>query len=251
MAPYKPRQRAEARRLRAIEGMPMKRIAVRIGVSPGTVHAWTKDIELTPEQVRHNLRGPTGPQSPEQIAKRVAAWRRKNRERRRSYQEEGRIKARERDPLHMAGCMLYWAEGAKQRNTLTFANSDVDMLRFFMGFLRECLDVGPERCRVRLNVYTNNGVPLEEIERHWLRALELPNSCLRGHTLNHYPTSSSGKRRKKLPYGVCTLKVTRSTPLVQHIFGAIQEYAAFDEPRWLEGPPRKRRPKGAERAPAA
>jgi hypothetical protein len=35
--------------------------------------------------------------------------------------------------------------------------------------------------------------------------------------------------------------------LVQHIYGAIQEYAGFDEPRWLDGPPRKsqsgRRPK--------
>jgi hypothetical protein len=139
----------------------------------------------------------------------------------------------------MAGCMLYWAEGAKQRNHLTIANSDVAMLQFFMRFLRESLGVRGVDCRIRLNVYTNNGLPLKEIERHWLRALELPTSCLRGHSLNHYPTSSSGKRRRKLPYGICSLTVARSTHLVQHIFGAIQEYAGFDEPPWLDGPPRK------------
>jgi hypothetical protein len=142
------------------------------------------------------------------------------------------------DPLHMAGCMLYWAEGEKRRNQVVFTNSDVAMVQFFMRFLRE-LGVRPQDCRIRLNVYTNNGLPLKEIERHWLRALGLPASCLRGHSINHYPTSSSGRRRKKLPYGVCTLTVARSTELVQHIYGAIQEYAGFDEPRWLDGPPRK------------
>jgi hypothetical protein len=35
----------------------------------------------------------------------------------------------------------------------------------------------------------------------------------------------------------CT--VAKSTHLVQHIFGAIQEYGGFEEPRWLDGPPRK------------
>ena len=44
--PRKPIKRAEARRLRR-DGMPIKRIAVRIGVSPSSVHWWTKDILLT------------------------------------------------------------------------------------------------------------------------------------------------------------------------------------------------------------
>lgn len=62
------------------------------------------------------------------------------------------------------------------------------------------------------------------------------------------PTSSSGRKRNKLPYGVCTLQVRRSTRLVQHIYGAIQEYAAFDEPAWLDGPPRKPRPRNKPQA---
>jgi len=38
---------------------------------------------------------------------------------------------------------------------------------------------------------------------------------------------------KALPYRVCALTVARSTPIVQHIFGAIQEYGGFEEPAWL------------------
>jgi hypothetical protein len=48
-------------------------------------------------------------------------------------------------------------------------------------------------------------------------------------------------KRNRLPYGVCSLRILRSTSLVQHAFGAIQEYAGFEEPRWIDGPPRKPR----------
>jgi hypothetical protein len=217
----------------------MKRIAAQVGVSVATVHAWTHDIQVSDEQRRLNLFGPLGPQNPDRIAKRAETWRRKNRERRLGYQLEGRVRARERDPLHMAGCMLYWAEGAKARNVLKFANSDPGMVRFFCRFLRESLGVTRDRLGIRLNVYTGNGLTIEQIEDHWLMLLDLPKTALRGHTLNHLPTSSSGKKRNKLPFGVCTVTLARSTRELQHIYGAIQEYAGIDEPGWLDGPPRK------------
>ena len=50
--------------------------------------------------------------------------------------------------------------------------------------------------------------------------------------LNHRPTSSSGRAKNKRPYGVCALRV-HNTWMLQHIYGAIQEYGGFDEPAWL------------------
>jgi hypothetical protein len=35
-----------------------------------------------------------------------------------------------------------------------------------------------------------------------------------------------------LLYGTC--KLTISTQIVQHIYGAIQEYCGFDRPEWLD-----------------
>jgi hypothetical protein len=234
----RPELRAEVRSLR-LEGEPLKRIAKRLGVPVSTVHSWTRDIKLSPSQIEANLRGPRGPQSPMHISRRMETWKRTSRERRLRYQEEGRARARDRDPMHMSGCMLYWAEGSKERNVVKFANSDLAMLRFFVRFLKECFGVEPHEFRIRLNVYTNNGLKLRQIEDHWLNGLGLSRSSLRGHSLNSYPTSSSGKKRKKLPYGVCFLTVASSTWILQHIYGAIQEYAAFEDPRWLDGPPRK------------
>jgi hypothetical protein len=205
--------------------MPMKRIAARVGVSLSTVSLWVRDIELDPIHRERNRR--------QEYARRATTWRDLNRSRRRAYQREGRKRAREGDPIHQAGCMLYWAEGSKNRNAAIFSNSDPQMVRFFRRFLTECLDLPPERLALRLNVYTGNGLSIEEIEAYWLQALGLPPSCLRKHALNHLPTSSSGKKPNKLPYGVCTLAVY-DTRIAQHIYGAIQEYAGFDAPQWLD-----------------
>lgn len=230
--PRKPVEREACRVLRA-GGMPIKRIAKALGVSPSSVHAWTRDIELTPEQQRHNLVGGRGPANPEVVAARGEAWKLRNRRQREAYQEEGRRRARAGDPLHLAGCMLYWAEGAKSRNAVKFANSDPQLVKLFCRFLTEALCVPAQNLRVSLNVYLNNGLTIEEIEAHWMAVLGIERSCFRTHSLDARPTSSSGRRRNKLPYGVCTVQVHR-TRVVQHIFGAIQEYGGFEEPRWIE-----------------
>ena len=135
--------------------------------------------------------------------------------------------------------MLYWAEGSKERNTVVFANSDPAMMEMFTRFLRACFSLTSEDLVFRLNVYTNNGLEIDEVELFWMDLLRLSRRSPRKHVVNHFPTSSSGKRTRKLPYGVCTLRVKRSTRIVQHIYGAIQEYSGIEQPAWLDGPPRK------------
>jgi hypothetical protein len=128
--------------------------------------------------------------------------------------------------------MLYWAEGAKGRHAIQFTNSDPRMLALFRRFLTEALGIHRDRICLRVNVYTGNGLTISEIERYWLALLDLPRSSVRKHAVNHTPTSSSGRAKNKLPYGVCTLSVQNSW-MLQHIYGAIQEYGGFTEPAWL------------------
>ena len=49
--------------------------------------------------------------------------------------------------------MLYWAEGAKARNSVRFSNSDPEMLRFFLAFLRRYFSIGDAVVRVTCNLY--------------------------------------------------------------------------------------------------
>ena len=52
-------------------------------------------------------------------------------------------------------------------------------------------------------------------------------------TVNTYSRYSQRKRLNRLPFGTCRLAVD-STAVVQHIYGAIQEYGGFERPAWID-----------------
>jgi hypothetical protein len=216
-------ERLEARRLRSEEGASMKVIASRLRVSVSSVSLWVRDIELSPEQravLRNKVSGGSS-------ANAIAARRRRT-----LSQEGGRALVRDADPLFVAGIMLFWAEGAKARNEVSFVNSDPEVVRFFARFLRRFYRVPDERFRVACNLFADHLARQREIEQFWLDMLKLPPSCLRKSMVNVYSKYSQRKRRGRLPYGTCKLVVC-DTSIVQSIYGAIQEYAGFERPEWL------------------
>jgi len=227
----KTEQREQARRLRRNEGASINEIATRVGVSKSSVSYWVRDIELTDEQTAELLR--RNPAYNRQISgSGVQAARR--REERIAYQLEGRRLARHGNPMHAAGCMLYWAEGEKSRNSLRFTNSDPEMVRFFVAFLRSCFNASDEIIRLRCNLFADHESRRREIECFWLEVTGLPRSCLCRSTVNVYSKYSKKKRSNRLPYGTVRIAVSR-TKIVQGIYGAIQEYASFDRAEWLDG----------------
>ena len=127
--------------------------------------------------------------------------------------------------------MLYWAEGARSRNRLLFANSDPEMIDLFLHFLRRCYGVADHRVALRINVHLGNGLELGEIEEWWLTRLGLPRSSLRRSIVNK-PSRASQRKRRTLRYGTARFEIS-STDLVQSIFGAIQAYAGLSRPEWL------------------
>ena len=127
--------------------------------------------------------------------------------------------------------MLHWGEGSKARNSVQLANSDPDLLRFFLRFLRECYDVQADHVAFCVNCFLGNGQSLDQIEAWWLDQLGLPRASLRKAQVNRMSRASSRKRRQ-LVYGTGRISVY-STAIVQSIYGAIQEYAGIDRPEWL------------------
>lgn len=221
-------KREEARRLRR-QGMSINKIAKQVAVSLGSASRWCRDIPLTEEQ-EAALRFSN--ERREAQVKGAKANVEIHREKRRGYQEEGRKKAREGDWLHLAGCMLYWAEGSKSRNMIKFVNTDADMMRVFIKFLRECLGITDSKMKIRIVAYLGDAITSNEIEQYWLDLLELDSHNLNKSRFNVQPKSSQQKGRK-LTYGVCELVVT-NTRFIQHIYGTIQEYIGIEKPQWLD-----------------
>jgi DNA-binding MarR family transcriptional regulator len=215
----------QARFLRSVEGRSVKEIARLVGISQSSASVWVRDIELTDRQRAMLVAR----------ARRLRSQSRSAhfRTRRIAYQQHGRALARAGDPAYAAGCMLYWAEGAKSRNAVQFVNSDPAMVRCFGEFLRTYYEVADEEFRLDCNLFADHIERQREIEQFWLDTLELPQSCLRKSTVNVYSKYSQKTRKNKLPYGTVRVCVHR-TEIVQSIYGAIQEYDGFERPEWLD-----------------
>jgi transposase-like protein len=217
-----------ARHLRRTEGASIKEIARQTGAAQSSISRWVRDIELSDDQKRAlvrraydgHVKGRTINSTLRRDARRLA-------------QQEGRELAMARDPFHFGGCMLYWAEGGKDRNQVRFSNSDPEMLRFFVEFLQTYFRVCAADIRLTCNLFADHLERQREIEQFWLTTAGLPQECLLRSTVNVYSKYSQKKRRNKLPYGTARVVVNK-TRVVQSIYGSIQEYAGFDRPAWLE-----------------
>jgi len=60
--------------------------------------------------------------------------------------------------LKITGIMLYWGEGAKTGNGVVFSNSNPEMIKIFMRFLRRVCGISEERLRLQLHAYENHNV---------------------------------------------------------------------------------------------
>jgi AcrR family transcriptional regulator len=226
----KTQERELARRLRREEGAAINEIARRVGVSKSSVSLWVRDIDLTDEQRQALLeRNPAYNRQHSGWTK-VAQRRRAQRV---AFQEDGRRRARRRDPGFVAGCMLYWAEGSKDRNQAQFTNADPVMARFFVDFLKVHFELRGADIRITCHLYADHLAQQTKIEQYWLDALGLPRESLRKSVVNVYSKYSKRKRVGNLPFGTCRVVVSR-TCVVQTIYGAIQEIGGFTRDAWLD-----------------
>ena len=141
--------------------------------------------------------------------------------------------ARERGQSYAAGCMLYWAEGDKCRNSVRISNADPELLVLFVSFLREHFEVPNERMNIACNLFADHLEQQREIEHFWLTRLGLSPRSLRKSTVNVYSKYSKKARTNRPPFGTCKLAV-HNTRIVQMIYGSIQEYGGFERPAWLD-----------------
>jgi len=217
------KEREEAVRLRKELGLSLKEIAKKINVSKGSVSRWVNKVELTEfQKEKLNFR---------QNFFSSKKWKNINFEIRKEYQNDGAKMMESPSNLFLSGCMLYWAEGAKDKNSVRFSNSDPDMIFLFVNFLKECFFVEKNEIKISINCYNNNGISVEEIENFWIKLTNLNRENLNKTIVNNLPISSS-KKSNKLLYGVCKI-IVNNTKVVQKIYGAINKFSNTNNYKWI------------------
>jgi hypothetical protein len=180
-------------------GLSYGEIMDLIPVKKSTLATWCQDVKLTDEQ-HASIRERTG--------SREGIPRDTNRKRRAEIevirrQARAQVPTLIRDPLWVAGTVLYWAEGAKTRNQLKVANADPRALRLSILWVRMYLDPDAD---FSLQLHLHEGNDDEAARSHWRSEVGLTEA-------DFYRTfmkpKGTGHRKNHLPHGVCTVKVRR------------------------------------------
>jgi hypothetical protein len=81
--------------------------------------------------------------------------------------------------------------------------------------------------------YSNNGVSIDDVKKHWISGLNIPEYCFKRYTVDKRYENAPGKKVGKLLYGVGRI-VINDVRIKQMIFGAIQEFIGFEENSWVQ-----------------
>ena len=123
------------------------------------------------------------------------------------------------EKLKVAGIMLYWAEGTLKGNTVDFVNSNPDMVKVFLKFLRQIC--GIDEKRLKLYLYAYSICNLKQIKNYWRQITGIP---LTQFTKPYIRLKTAGLSGRKLPYGVVHVRYN-DKKLLETIDLWIKEYA--------------------------
>lgn len=103
--------------------------------------------------------------------------------------------------LKIAGIMLYWAEGTFNGNTVDFTNSNPEMIKIFLKFLREICGINDERLRVYLYAYEHQNIL--ELQDYWHTVTNIKISQF---TKPFIRKNNFNVTKRKLPYGLVHIR---------------------------------------------
>ncbi|MFJ8649082.1 hypothetical protein ACIRNI_23540 [Streptomyces sp. NPDC093546] len=208
--------RAKARELR-LQGMTYDQIQMELGCSKSSISLWVRDLPK-PERKRT-------PAEASAIAKR--GWeptlRRRDAERQQAKAAAatavGELSDRE---LFLVGVGLYWAEGTKSKphrpqERVTFINSDPDMVRVFLAWLRL---LGITREQLRYHVHVHESADVAEAEHFWAEVVGADASALGKTTLKRHNPKTNRKNTGEGYRGCLVVRVLQSADLYRRVEGA-------------------------------
>ena len=139
--------------------------------------------------------------------------------------EVGKINTKQ---LLVAGAMLYWAEGSKEKEDnvsqqVAFANSDPQMCKFFIKWVKDCLGVTEDRIVPSIYMHISRKYKSQEALDFWSQAIGVSKDRFKKTSFTNTKLSERNRRKDSGKYyGVLRIRIKRSTDLNRRITGLIQ-----------------------------
>lgn len=179
-------------------GYSLPEISKITGISKSTTFKYIRGIPILPEYISKWLE------------KRGGSKKRKLLKEQEALKEGKRLVGKlSRKELYIFLTALYWCEGNKKDFSLT--NTDPYLIRVFIEGLRDIFHVSNDKIRVSIRIYED--LDREQCMNYWSQVVGISRDSIASVNV------LSGKKKGKLEYGMCRIRVLKGGDLLKKING--------------------------------
>lgn len=189
-------------------GFTYKEIISKLPVAKSSLSLWLKDLPLTDKEKNYLKRRKDSNIKKGRI--RAASANRSNRlARQKLYAEEAKKEfyEKQKNTLFLVGIAIYWAEGSKRGGSCAFMNSDVEMVKLFVKWLKI---FGIKESNLDYALYIHKHYVHERCEYLWSKAIGVPAESIK---VYFKPDNKRVKRRPNYQ-GCLRVRVRRGANLL-------------------------------------
>lgn len=197
------------------QGLSYNEILKCVQVSKSTISLWCRYVPLTRKQ-RKILQERRGDQMKGIHAIQKYFWKKQSD----AFEDGLKMADSVRDARFIAGLMLYWAEGCKQKK-VSIANSDSRIIRFMVAWFKDFFSIEKEQLAVHLHLHS--GQDEKKMKEYWSSITGIPSQNF---IKSFVKPEGSGYRKNILYNGTVGIRVKckGSTYLLYTILGCIAGY---------------------------
>lgn len=212
------KEKKKAIRLRK-QGLSYSEILEKIPVARASLSFWFKDIDLNEDQKRRLI-------NKRMIGQIRGGESRRNdrilREKEVRNKAAAEVKGISAHDLWLIGTILYWAEGAKEKDWLIsvglkFSNSDPLMIKLYVKWLKEICLISEKD--IIYELYIHKVIDLGRCRLYWEKELKIDDTTLRVYFKNNIVKRKNLNNNYK---GLITVRVKKSTDLNRKVAGWIE-----------------------------
>lgn len=211
----------KARELRR-KGISVNKIAKKLKVSKGTASIWVRDIILSISQLeklrQSEIRG-------SELGRLKSALMQKEK-RLRKIEENKKLGIKElKNMTHreffIAGLALYWGEGTKKGQEISFCNSDPKMITLFINWITRFYAVKKEEIYFRVAVNELHEKREQVIREYWAKELNISLDQFRKTTFKRVKNKKVYENFND-HYGTMLAKIRQPSRIYYKILGQIE-----------------------------
>lgn len=210
------------------KGYSYTEINQKLGVAKSTLSGWFSDMPLN-AGAQERLKGRTRIGTEALIRRNKAQTHlARKRAKETQYTAKKKVAPLSKYELLLVGAALYWAEGGKRAmkngkettlHAVSFSNTDPDMIRLYLRFVREVLEVSNDKIKIGVRIFEHSNP--ENIIRYWSKITGVPSTQFERPNSSISRSSLGKKPYNRLPYGTIRVKVN-STQKFNEVIGYIE-----------------------------